>query len=512
MIPPRTRLAVPLTSAQPPPAAQMAAAAAGGADLVELRVDCIGDVPAVEAALRAPRVLPVLLTVRSKSEGGAWTGEERARIGLLLRLAALAPDYVDVEAATWRAAEPVRRWAAARAGGVPRLIISQHDLEDTPADVAAALRTLREIPADVHKAVFTARDATDALRVAAALARAPHPERLIALAMGEAGLVTRVLARKFNAFLTFASLAEGRASAPGQPTLSDLRTLLRWDAVGPDTPLFGVAGWPVRHSLSPRIHNAALAATGRAGVYVPLPVGPDAERWQAFMAAARDAALDVRGLSVTLPHKEHAHAWLAGGAGILSPTAARCRAVNTLTHDPAAATWCGDNTDAQGVRAALDAAVPGGVAGLRGRTASVLGAGGVARAVVAVLVDLGCRVTVFNRTAARAAELAREFGCEARPWEARRTLADVLVNCTSVGLWPDIDTTPLADEDVPRDAVVMDTIYRPRETRLLRVARARGCIVVDGLEMFIQQAAAQFEQWHGTAAPRAAMRAAVADR
>jgi len=125
--------------------------------------------------------------------------------------------------------------------------------------------------------------------------------------------------------------------------------------------------------------------------------------------------------------------------------------------------------------------------------------------------DLGCRVIVFNRTAARAAELAREFGCETRPWEARSTPVDVLVNCTSVGLWPDVDATPLADEDVPRGAVVMDTIYRPRETRLLRAARAQGCVVVDGLELFIQQAAAQFEQWQGTAAPLAAMRAAIGD-
>jgi len=352
MTPPRTRLAVPLTSAQPPLAAQMTAAAAGGADLVELRVDRIGDVPAVEAVLRGPRPLPVVLTMRSAAEGGAWAGSEHERVALLLRLAALAPDYVDVEAATWRAAESVRLWVASRTDRSPRLIISQHDLHGTPADVAAVLRTLRTIPADLHKAVFTAHDARDALRVAAALARAPHPERLVVLAMGEAGVVTRILARKFGAFLTFASLAAGRESAPGQPTVSDLRALYRWDALGPDTPVFGVTGWPVGHSLSPRVHNAALAAAGRAGVYAPLPVGPDTERWRAFMATAEDPALDVRGLSVTLPHKEHAHAWLAAGGGKCSPSAARCRAVNTLTHDPAAATWLGDNTDAQGVRAA----------------------------------------------------------------------------------------------------------------------------------------------------------------
>ncbi len=511
MQPSRTCLAVPLTSAQPPLVTQMAAAAAAGADLVELRVDRIGDVSAVEAALRGPRVLPVLLTVRSATEGGAWTGTERERVALLLRLAALAPDYVDVEAATWRSAESVRRWAATRADGTPRLIISQHDLHGTPPEVAAALRALRAIPADVHKAVFTAHDACDALRVAAALARAPHPERLIVLAMGEAGLVTRILARKFGAFLTFASLAAGTESAPGQPTLSDLRALYRWDAVRPDTPLFGVLGWPVSHSLSPRVHNAALAASGRAGVYVPLPVGPDAAHWRAFMALAQDPVLDVRGLSVTLPHKEHAHAWLAAGAGVCSPSAARCRAVNTVWHDPAAGTWRGDNTDAQGVQAALAASLSEGVAALQGRTASVLGAGGVARAVVAVLTDRGCRVTVFNRTMGRALALAREFGCEARPWEARSAPADVVVNCTPVGLWPDVEATPLADEDLPCGGVVMDTIYRPRETRLLRAARARGCVVVDGVEMFIQQAAAQFVQWHGVAAPLAAMRAAIAD-
>ena len=254
-MPGHTLIAVPILSADPPLDAQLRAAQAAGADLVELRVDHIANVPAVRVLLTQPRALPVIVTVRSAAEVGAWTGNEADRVALLEKLAELRPDYIDIEYAAWRRFPHVQ--SAVR---TTRLILSHHDLAGTPADLDLILDNLAATPAEVIKAVFTARDATDACRVLAQLrGRAAH-RPTIALAMGEAGLATRVLARKFGAFLTFASLHPEGQSAPGQPTIGELRSRYRWDDLGPATRVCGVVGWPVTHSQSPAIHNAAPLA------------------------------------------------------------------------------------------------------------------------------------------------------------------------------------------------------------------------------------------------------------
>ncbi len=524
-----TLLAVPLVSAAPPLRDQLRAARDAGADLVELRVDCIGDVAAVEALLAGPRDLPLILTVRSADEGGAWAGDDAERIALIerlgLRLAAppaaqrQGDNYIDIEYATWQRSANVRQKLQLVSGGsgqVPpaasrpknRLIISWHDFAGTPADLDTPFERLAEVPAEVLKAVFTAHDATDALRVLSQLRRRAAARPLIALAMGEAGLVTRVLARKFGAFLTFAALSAERASAPGQPTVAELRGLYRWDRIGSQTRVYGVVGWPVAHSLSPAIQNAALGAADIDAVYVPLPVRPDASAFDAFMEQASASGLDVGGLSVTVPHKEHALRWLTARGGRVSELAARCGAVNTLIRQ-ADGTWAGDNTDARGALAALQAGSGRQLDQLRGARVAVLGAGGVARAVVAALQDHQCSLTIYNRTPGRGAELARELRCASQPWEERvRYAGDLLINCTSVGLWPTVDDSPMPDDALRPDTLIFDTVYRPAQTRLLRAAAARGCRTISGVEMFLAQAAAQFELWHGRPAPVAVTRAA----
>lgn len=513
-MPVRTLLAVPLTSAHPPLDEQVRAAQAAGADLVELRVDCIGDVAAVEALLAQPRLLPLIVTVRSAEEGGAWLGNEAERVALIEHLGQRFPGYIDVEYATWQRWPSVRQKIglvcdASRAEGTPprnRLILSQHNLQYTPANPEVVFDRLLAAPADVVKVVFTARDATDAFRVLAELQRRSARRDVIALAMGEAGLATRVLARKFGGFLTFGALHAGGASAPGQPTVTELSGLYHWDRVGPATRVYGVVGWPVLHSQSPAIHNAAMAATGVDGVYVPLPVRPRFRDFAAFMAClTRTPQLDVVGLSVTSPHKEHAVRWLTRRGFAITPSARRCGAVNTLTRLPDG-TWEGDNTDGPGALAALQSAARCAGNRLHGLSVDVLGAGGVARAVVSALLEYDCAITVFGRTAARAERLAQELRCAWKPWEERRHCAgDVLINCTPVGLWPATEESPLPDDALRSSTLVFDTVYHPVQTRLLRRARSRGCEIVSGVPMFIGQAAAQFERWHGLRAPAEVM-------
>jgi shikimate dehydrogenase len=263
------------------------------------------------------------------------------------------------------------------------------------------------------------------------------------------------------------------------------------------TTYLGVCGWPVAHSRSPAMHNAALAAAGLDGWrYLALPLPPElfAETVRALPAAG------FRGVNVTIPHKEAALAL----ADTASPAAREIGAANTLTFEPDGAI-AADNTDAPGLLAAL---AP--VCDPAGRTALVLGAGGAARAVVWALLHAGASdVAIWNRTPERARSLAAALG--GRAVEAVSP-AEIVVNCTSVGLADPASTfkaLPLQADSLGAGSCVVDMVYRDGGTRLLEAARTRGADVIDGLEILIAQGAASFERWTGRAAPRQAMGEAV---
>ncbi len=499
----------------------MAAAIRAGAEVIELRVDCIGDDDAVEALLRQPHAVPFIVTVRSTGAGGAWKGNEAERIVLLERLGRHGPGYVDVELAAWERSAELR----ARIGGVcgasdqgtdvtpggrNTLILSHHDLDETPQELRGTFDRLEASPAGIMKAVFTAQDALDSCRVLAELRRRGSARRVIALAMGEAGLPTRVLARKFGAWLTFAALEHGGESAPGQPTVGELRDVYRWDAIDRDTRVFGLIGWPVTHSLGPRLHNTVMVAEGIDGVYLPLPVRPTSGDLTAFLDyVAENEWLGLAGMSVTIPHKEHAARWLDERDYPVGRLARQCGAVNTLVRTEDGG-WRGENTDAPGALRALESVPELAGEGLSGQAVDVLGAGGVAHAVVAALVERGCLVTVYNRSPERAHALAQRLRCESKAWEQRAAgSADILINCTSVGMAPDTRSSPISADRLRRGMIVFDTIYNPAETRLLREARGRGCRVVSGIEMFVGQAAEQFALWHGRAVALETLRDAL---
>jgi 3-dehydroquinate dehydratase/shikimate dehydrogenase len=516
----KTLLAVPLTRSEPALSEQVAAAVRAGAEVIELRVDLIRDHGAVEALLRAPHAVPFVLTVRLADEGGAWEGDEAERIALLERLGRCGPEYIDVELAAWERSADLRRRIAALCGlqssearhegtetrrheeaghakYLNALILSHHDLTGTSLELRGVFDRLEASQAAVLKAVFTARDALDACRVLAELRRVATRRRVIALAMGEAGLPTRVLAKKFGAALTFAAAERGGESAPGQPTIAELRQVYRWDMLGSRTRVLGVVGWPVTHSLSPRLHNAAMAAAGIDGVYLPLPVRPNYDDLAAFLDYVTDNDwLGLDGLSVTIPHKRHVARWLDERGHSVDELARRCGAVNTLARRKGG--WRGENTDALGALWALESVPELARGGLSGQQVDVLGAGGAAHAVVAALVDRGSRVTIYNRSEPQARALAQRLRCNWKPWEQRPTGSGaILVNCTSVGMSPDVNASPIPPDRLRSGLVVFDTVYHPAQTRLLRDAEKRGCCTVSGVEMFVGQAAEQFELWHG---------------
>jgi 3-dehydroquinate dehydratase/shikimate dehydrogenase len=368
-----------------------------------------------------------------------------------------------------------------------------------------------------------ARSIRDNLEAFDLLATRTKP--LIALLMGEFGLMSRVLAPKFGGFLTFASDAEGAGTAPGQPSIRELRDLYRFGSIGPATRVFGIVGWPVAHSKSPSFHNARFAEHGYDGVYLPLPIPSEWEHFKASVGALVDhERLDFAGASVTIPHKEHLVRFVRERGGEIDADAAWLGAANTLIvrplGTPEAQRLFATNTDMPAAVGALADAFATRGRALKGARIAVIGAGGVARAVAGGLALAGATVVVFNRDQARAQLLAESLsGREvmrpdggthrtkvvagaASTADARGEDAlgcgcfHAFVNCTPVGMagGPDPDGSPLPD-DVHLDdsVVVMDTVYTPRETPLIREARARGAVTVDGESMFLRQAELQSE-------------------
>jgi 3-dehydroquinate dehydratase/shikimate dehydrogenase len=524
-----TLVCVPITVIEPHLAAADAEAAArAGADVVEFRFDGMfeGDVDAegVEHAKRLVREcpLPVIATCRVSSEGGGYGGDDGARAELFEALIASdAPArWVDVELARWRRSDALRDRVgaaldaanASSTDGSIRvgLILSTHDFEGRPADLMRRLRAMgEERRASVHKFAYRARSLRDNLEIAEVLKHRERPT--IALGMGEFGLMSRVLAPKWGGFLTFAALRAEGATAPGQPTIEELLGLYRFRSIKRTTGVYGVVGWPVAQSMSPLVHNAGFEEAGFDGVYLPMPVPPEWEHFKATVGAmAADALLDLRGLSVTAPHKQHL-VRLAREEGWSIEARAECvGAANTVVMDRAG-------------RASVHDTDGGAVASLLGDVARkrivLLGAGGVARSIGAALVEAGAVVEVRARREEQAEELRRHLARMNPPphpsheWEGSVGAPDgeragdvaAVVNCTSAGMSGGGAEGEMAirREDLGALArenpgmVVVETVYRPLETALVRASRGLGLRVIDGASMFVEQAEGQFWLWAG---------------
>jgi 3-dehydroquinate dehydratase/shikimate dehydrogenase len=495
----------------------MAAAAAAGADLVELRIDKLEDMEVLEDLL-GDKVCAAIVTCRPTSEGGFSTlGDEARAARLTGGVAAERADYVDLELAT------VLRHPTLLDRKIPAgIILSVHDLSAKPANLQDLVHQLDRRPAKVNKMVWQAQNIRENLDALNLLRNSRRP--MIALCMGDAGLVSRILAKKFGAFLTFASLNAESATAPGQLTVADMITLYRWDALGPNTKVYGVVADPVRHSLSPAIHNAAFTAVGYDGIYLPMLVEPDYQSFKSFLEGfLKFPRMDLSGLSVTIPHKQNALRYLKETASAVEELAERIGAVNTMVirrPDGSAPVLSGKNTDYAAILDSITAELQIDRDGLGDLRVAVLGAGGTGRAAVAALAHYGAAILVSNRTHDRAVALADEFnnrrgGITAVSFdELCRGDWDVFINTTSVGMYPNVDETPFWDRRPPFSAktVVFDTVYNPMKTRLLTQAEGLGARTISGVEMFVRQAVAQFETWTGLPAPQAVMRRIIADR
>jgi len=468
-------------------------AQAAGADLVEIRLDSCaaqGADPRAIVAVIPQLALPAILTIRHGSENGEYSIHDDERVRHYAEAMRLGVAWIDCELAQW----PVLQSLGLQRHGQTKLILSYHDFDGMGNDLPGRIAAMRSAGADIAKIAVRAGDAADLAVIRALYADATGP--LVAIAMGEHGLPTRLLAGVWGAALTFARLDGDVGSAPGQPTVGELLKIYRIKKQNAQTRIYGVIGSPVSHSLSPIIHNTAFAHHQINAIYVPFRVEDSVAFWRACGSW-------IDGLSITIPHKQA----LIGQMYAIEDLARRIGAMNTVYRDRDLRP-VGANTDALAVIHCLEEQL----GELHNRQVLVLGAGGVARAIGVALSDRGARVIIVNRTADKAQELAHEVGATFMTMEqALTTTYDVLINGTSAGMGKP-DETPWPAEHHREGSVVFDTVYHPLETKLLRDAQRAGARTVSGLEMLVRQALGQYQRWTGREAPQHMMYRACLDR
>ncbi|MCA9115198.1 MAG: shikimate dehydrogenase [Planctomycetaceae bacterium] len=463
-----------------------------GAELVELRLDWLSRQPDL-GRLLGDRPTPCVVTCRRRSDRGRWAGTENQRLALLRAAIVAGAEYVDLE-------DDI-------AGGIPRYgstkrIVSHHNFDETPENLEEIHSQLTQYDPDLVKLVTMANSPGDMVRMLRLVESASVPT--IGFCMGELGVPSRILCGKFGSPFTYATFSGERELAPGQIPFEVMRDVYRYDQIGPETCVFGVLGDPIAHSLSPLIHNAAFASLGMDSVYLPLRV----PRNQLETTLRDFEWLGIDGYSVTIPHKQGVLEF----AGQKEEMATRIGAANTLVRQ-GDGQWLASNTDYQAALEALQEALrtmPGGSDDLAGRKVLLLGSGGAARAIAMAMVQRQAAVTIASRTHSHAVKLSEELGCQQIQWENRGTVfSEILINCTPVGMHPEVDETPFAENWLREGMVVFDTVYNPENTLLLKQARERSCVTVSGIEMFVRQAALQFERFTGQEPPEELMRDTV---
>lgn len=462
---------------------------------IELRLDWLKDDAEIgrflaKLAAAKPRAA-LIATCRRRAAGGEYRGPIAKQLAHLAEALRAGCQWYDLEIETIREC-PAELLDVLLGEG--KCLASAHFFDAVPSDLGAVTRELAGTRSDAIKVAAQCGSLREGLKV---LELARGKQNVVAVPMGEAALALRILAAREGSALSYAPLEE--STAPGQVSLDEMVNLYRADKLERGTRVYGVIGNPVAHSLSPAMHVAAFHARGVNAVYVPFLV----RRLPDFLAAIKP--LDIRGFSITLPHKEAILRYLDR----CDPLAAKIGAVNTVAVRNGK--LHGYNTDYIGVVRALEHHMR-----LRGSRVLIVGAGGAARAAAFAVAQAGAVVFICARRKKRTAELAQAVRGKAVSWdELRHMQFDAIVNTTPVGMHPFVQDSPLQARDL-NCRLVFDIIYRPRQTRLLRLAMRRGIQTVSGIEMFVAQGIAQWEIWTGQRAPvevmrRAALRALEAD-
>jgi 3-dehydroquinate dehydratase/shikimate dehydrogenase len=429
----------------------------------------------------------VLATCRRHQNHGKFNGSIEEQLAILDRAIRNGAQAIDVEIETAEAAHD----KLAQFRGRVQVIVSYHNFEATPPMDTVVGRLLK-VQADAYKIITTARKPSDNIRVLLAARGLPR-QHVVVLATGELGFPTRVLAPVFGSIYTYAAPIFAGGSAAGQVSARQLRHLYRVDKLSKTARIYGVIADPIRHSISPAVHNRAFQSRRIDAVYLPFLVSPTYLR-DFFSMAAK---MPLGGFSVTIPHKQRILRYLDA----VDPLARRIGAVNTVWRK--GGKWRGANTDAAGVTEPLSRIIR-----LRNASVLIVGNGGAARGAACALYDAGAKITLVGRNIDRVRALSKVCGADAISKEqlASRHF-DAIVHATPLGMFPHVNEC-FFNGSIPGE-IVFDMVYNPLETELVRRAREQGKTVVPGLDMFLEQAVRQFEIWTGESAPRAAMQKAA---
>jgi 3-dehydroquinate dehydratase/shikimate dehydrogenase len=499
------RICVPVCERNLTAMKQAAVRASQIGDLVELRLDYLeadelrkssNDITELLTELRE-----TIVTLRAAEEGGRQPLERADRIVFWLFGKPKNAEFFDIEAelAAGLAADKFSSqyidWS--------RVICSYHDFVGVPADLSQIYERMAGTPARILKIAVLADDVTDCIPIFRLLEQARKEGReMIAIAMGMPGIVTRILGPSRGAFLTYGALKQDSASGPGQPTVSELEGLFHIRDIDRATEIVGLLGRPVSHSISPHIHNAAFEASGVNAVYIPFEVQNVVSFLRRMVhPATRELDWNIRGLSVTAPHKSAVIDLLTW----IEPVAWEMGAVNTILVE--GNQLYGYNTDGAAlVQPLLDKVGP-----LRDTRCAVVGAGGAARAALWRLRREGAIATVFARDVNKARPVAEKFGADVKPLAGSLfNEFDLVINTTPLGTRGALAEETVALASQLRGArLAYDLVYNPSETRFLREARKAGCETLGGIAMLVSQAAQQFKLWTGIDAPLEVMVAAA---
>ena len=443
-------------------------------DGIELRLDAFKavDLAALKAFIQNS-ALPVMLTLRRKDQGGMFEGTENERLTLLERLCALQPAYLDLE---YDVPLDFRRQLFERHPQV-QILSSYHNFEETPLDLEELLTRVRTPYAHIIKIAVTARSMLDTLRMLSFLQLHNASIKIIGISMGKEGSLTRILAPLVGNCLTYAPLMAEGATAPGQLLARELQETYRFRTLNRNTAIYALIGDPVERSLGALIHNAVFQEGQIDAVYVKIPLKKG--ELDSFFQWIQ--SFPVRGLSVTMPHKENVIPFL----DTRSKEVQEMGACNTIKIEKGK--LLGFNTDGVGALNAIER-----VEGVREKRLVIIGAGGAAKAIIYEALQRGAHVTILNRSAEKAQELAHLYQCRGGGFDLFPTVVreryDILINCI-----PDGDL--IDGEWILPNSIAMDIVYLPKETPFLRRALEKNCRLIFGYEMFVHQAVEQQHIW-----------------
>ena len=445
---------------------------ASKADIMELRIDYIKNLDLTR--LLKEKKKKIIVTNRKKNEGGCFEGSEEERINTLKKSISLGADFIDIELSSGEKA--IKELSKSKKD--TKIILSYHNFEETPENLEEIYKKIKAFSPDIVKIVTFANLSKDNLAIFNFL---KNKKRIISFCMGEKGTPSRILYKKFGSFLTFASLEKSKESAPGQLTFDEMKNIYRADSVNNNTKIFGLIGNPVSQSKSYFLYNTVFKKAGYNGIYINLLT----DNMGDITLLMKE--LGMKGASVTIPFKEKLFGLLDEADGISK----KIGAINTIVEDNG--NLKGYNTDYIGVEKAINEETP-----IKGKTAVILGAGGAAKAAAYAVKKNGGKLVILNRTADKAEKLAKLYGAKFGSLENFKKISeegyDILINTTSVGLnGPNV--SPVDKKFLLPNKIVLDAVYKPIKTRLLRDAEEKNCKIKTGLKWLGYQAIGQLRYW-----------------